>query len=215
MNQINLQNETLSEDQFYLLHKINDEYKLGMLALNTLASKTVTFYGGSLIKSEESTFENVQQIAKMVASKGWSVVSGGGPGIMKAALLGSRLAGGKAVAFCIDIPDEPLAMEDADTSIIFTQFSVRKYMLRQSDAFIFCPGGIGTLDELMELLTLIKTNKYPSKPIFLFESSFWVGYIEWIQNILLKSRKTVAADIMSLFYLVDSAEEIENILFKK
>jgi uncharacterized protein (TIGR00730 family) len=214
MNQVNLQNETLSEDQFYLLNKISEEYKLGMLALNTLSSKTITFYGGSLIRQNENTFKNVELVAEMVAAKGWSVVSGGGPGVMKAALLGARLGKGKAVAFCIDIPDEPLALENPDTSIVFTQFSVRKYMLRQSDAFIFCPGGIGTLDELMELLTLIKTNKYPKKPVFLFETSFWNGYLEWIKNILLESRKTVSEDVLELFHLVDSAEEIEKILFK-
>jgi uncharacterized protein (TIGR00730 family) len=213
MNMPNLQNETLSEEQFYILKKIEEEYKQGMLSLNSLSSNTVTFYGGSLIKETDAAYTHVVNISKMMVKHGYSIVSGGGPGIMKAALIGARDAGGKAIAFAIDIPGEPLALKEPDLSVVFSQFSVRKYMLRQSDAFVFCPGGLGTLDELMELLTLIKTDKYPLKPIFLLDSAFWKGYIDWLRDILLNNRKTVAADILSLFHIVDTTQEIENILF--
>lgn len=213
MNQLLYQNESLSEDQFYILNKISEEYQMGMLALNSLGNKTITFYGGSMIQEDDLTYKHVLKIARFFATKSWSIVSGGGPGIMKAALLGAQNGGGKAIAFSIDIPGEPPALDEPDVSVTFSQFSVRKYMLRQSDAFVFCPGGLGTLDELMELLTLMKTKKYPVKPIFLFERDFWKGYIEWLSDILLNSRKTVSEDFLELFHIVDSVEEIENILF--
>jgi uncharacterized protein (TIGR00730 family) len=205
--------QTLSEDQFSLLNTIINEYKTGMLALNSLGPQTVTFYGGARIMPSDLAYSNVREVAALFAGRNWSIVSGGGPGIMNAALEGAHQQKGQAVAFAIDIPGEPLS-EFSSQVHVFTQFSVRKYMLRQSDAFVFAPGGIGTLDELMELLTLTKTGKYPPKPIFLLDKEFWQGYIKWFEEILLTEHKTITQDVLSLFHLVDNQTEIEQIIFK-
>ncbi len=204
--------QSLSEDQFRLIQTIQTEFEVGMSALNSLDAHSVTVYGGSRVQNGEIAYKTVQNISEKLAIKGWSVVSGGGPGIMTAALGGAEKGGGKSVAFCIDIPGEP-PFTNPDITITFTQFSVRKYLLRQSDVFIFAPGGLGTLDELMEVLTLIKTHKHPVKPIFLLDSSFWKGYIEWFNNILILERNVVAKDANNLFYIVDTAEEIIDILY--
>ena len=203
--------QTLDESQYNLLQTINREYEQGFLALNSLGRYTVTFYGGSLVTPEQKAYNGVVEISTMFAQQGWGVVSGGGPGIMEAALKGAKTGGGQAIAFKIDIPGEPITIQ-SDVVLTFTQFSVRKYLLRQSDVFIFSPGGLGTLDELMELLTLMKTHKFPIKPVFLYDSTFWHGYVEWFKDILVKERGVVGADFINLFKVVDSVQEIEQAL---
>jgi uncharacterized protein (TIGR00730 family) len=203
--------QTLTEDQFSLIENIKSEYETGMLALNSLSKHTATVYGGSLVKIEDYSYQTIKDICISLAKHNWSVVSGGGPGMMSAALSGAKEGGGKAIAFCINIPGEP-PFDLPDVSITFSQFAVRKYLLRQSDIFIFAPGGIGTLDELMEVLTLIKTHKHPIKPIFLYDSSFWNGYLEWFKQVLIDERKVVFDDLFDLFHVVDSKQEILKIL---
>ena len=204
--------QTLSEEQFNLLTIVHNEYETGLLALNSLGPNTLTVYGGSRITKESQDFIDIQLICKMLAERKWGIASGGGPGVMTAALNGTKEGGGKTMAFCINIPGEP-SFENPDVKIIFTQFSIRKYILRQSDAFIFAPGGIGTLDEMMELLTLIQTNKYQKKPIFLYNSKFWSGYIDWMKNILIEKYELVPNEFLNLFYLVDSPNEIMSKLY--
>ena len=203
--------QSLTEDQFNLIQTIKREYETGMLAINSLSRHTATVYGGSLIKSNDKDYKAIENISQLLSEKNWSIISGGGPGVMSAALSGAKLGKGQAIALCIDIPGEP-PFSHPDLSITFSQFSVRKYLLRQSDVFIFAPGGVGTLDELMEILTLIKTHKHPVKKIFLYDSEFWNGYISWLENMLIKERKVILGDFMGLFHLVDSPEEIMNIL---
>jgi uncharacterized protein (TIGR00730 family) len=203
--------QSLTEDQFNLIETIKSEYEVGMLAINSLNKHTVTVYGGSLIKSTDKDYKDIETVSKSFAQNGWAVISGGGPGVMTAALSGAKEGGGKAIAFCINISGEP-PFTHPDLSITFSQFSVRKYLLRQSDVFIFAPGGVGTLDELMEILTLIKTHKHPVKSIFLYNSRFWAGYINWLEDILIEKKKVITGNFMGLFHLVDSPEEIMNIL---
>jgi uncharacterized protein (TIGR00730 family) len=203
--------QSLTEDQFNLINTITSEYTEGMIALNSLDKHTFTVYGGSLVKENDRSYQEILEISKSLAKKGWSGVSGGGPGMMSAALEGCSQGGGKAVAFCINIPGEP-PFDNPDVRIVFSQFSVRKYLMRQSDIFIFAPGGVGTLDEMMEIFTLIKTHKHPQKPIFLLDSSFWKGYSEWFENTLIHERKLVSNDFTKLFHIVDSSEEILKIL---
>lgn len=206
--------QSLKEEQFFLLKEIQEEFKKGMLALNYLPPNTVTFYGGAKIEQNSQTYIKTKQIAKEFAARGWGVISGGGPGIMSASLEGASQGGGKSVAFRIDLENEKPLMTEPDISLLFKHFSARKYVLRQSDVFIYAPGGLGTLDELMENLTLIKTDKYPKKPIFLFDSSFWKGYLEWLQDILITERGTVDGDFTDLFKIVDSSEEVIKELFE-
>ncbi len=205
--------QTLNEAEYNLLQIINDEYTKGFLALNSMGPFSVTFYGGSMVSPQDKAYTSVFDTAIEFAKREWGVVSGGGPGIMEAALKGAQSGGGKAVAFKIDLKEEPSGI-NPDLVLTFTQFSVRKYLLRQSNAFVFAPGGLGTLDELMEILTLIKTAKYPPKPIFLLDSQFWQGYIEWFKDILLNERKVVASTVLTLFKLVDTPEQIIQTLFE-
>lgn len=206
--------QSLSEDQFNLLSTLSQEYEMGMLALNSLGAMTFTFYGGHMITQDDNAYKLVWTAAQELARRGWGIVSGGGPGIMNAALEGAQSGDGKAIAFCINIEDEKTIHQHRDVLLQFNHFSARKYMLRQSDAFAFAPGGLGTLDELMELLTLINTHKYPKKPVFLLDSQFWSGYLNWFKEILLNERRVVDPNFMDIFQLVDSSEEILAYLYK-
>jgi len=205
--------QTLSEFQHLLLNEIYDEFKIGLLALNSLPAHTVTFYGGAKVKTGSETYQTTKNIAKIFAQKNWGIISGGGPGIMAASLEGAKEGGGQAIAFRIKLKDEEPILKNPDVDILFNHFSARKFVLRQSDAFIYSPGGFGTLDELMENLTLMKTGKYPQKPVFLLDSSFWNGYIDWFKKILLEERQVLGEDGLDLFKIVDTAEEIMDYLF--
>jgi uncharacterized protein (TIGR00730 family) len=204
--------QTITEDQFQLLELMKREYEKGMLALNSLSNHTVTVYGGSMVQPQDKAYQTVEKVTELLGQKGWSVVSGGGPGIMTAALDGAKKGGSKAIAFCIDIPGEP-PFNLPDVTITFQQFAPRKYLLRQSDAFIFAPGGLGTLDELMEVLTLMKTHKHPLKPVFLLDSVFWEGITDWFETMLYKERNVIGVDVKNLFHIVDTPEELINILY--
>ncbi len=205
--------QTLSEWQFLLTEDIKKEYEAGLLALNSLPANTVTFYGGSRVKTHDKAYDLTKSIAKQFAQKGWGVVSGGGPGIMEAAIVGAHEGKkGKSVAFRINLANEAPPTQ-ADIDLLFEHFSARKYMLRQSGVLIYAPGGIGTLDELMENLTLMSTSKYPVKPLFLLDSQFWQGYITWIEQMLYEERKVVSSDLLNCYTIVDTVEEVEAALF--
>jgi len=205
---------TLNEEQLSYIEEINYEYSKGFVALNSLPRNTVTFYGGGKISPESQTYKNTKELAMEFAKQGWGVVSGGGPGIMAASLEGAKQAGGQAIAFRINIAGEAPAVQ-GDVDVLFKHFSPRKYLLRQSDVFVYCPVGFGTLDELMENLTLIVTGKHPQKPIYLLEKSFWQDYIQWFEKILYSERKTLVDGYQNLFKIVDSKEEVMLDLFGK
>jgi uncharacterized protein (TIGR00730 family) len=205
--------ETLKEEQFLLLKSMESEYKKGMLALNSMGHHTVTFYGGSKVRENSTTYNNISELAEMFAKKGWGVITGGGPGIMSAALSGARAGKGKAIAFNIANITNEQPYKFADFSITFDIFSVRKYMLRQSDVLIYAPGGLGTLDELMENVTLMTTGKVPVKPMFLFDSKFWKGYLEWFLSMPF-SRDLVEESFFKLFKVVDNYEQIRKVIFE-
>jgi predicted Rossmann-fold nucleotide-binding protein len=130
--------QTLTEWQFLLLNEMTKEYEKGMLALNSVPAQTVTFYGGARIKEGTETFKQTFDLAKALSERGWGIVTGGGPGIMEAGIKGAKAGGGKSVAFRIDLPNEQRQVE-ADFDVLFKHFSARKYMLRQSDVFVYAP----------------------------------------------------------------------------
>jgi uncharacterized protein (TIGR00730 family) len=198
--------ESLNEDQLAYIKSIATEYEIGYKTLNALSKNSVTFYGGARVLKNTQTYNLVKEIATELARKNFSIVTGGGPGVMEAALIGARDGKSTGIGFGINIDQEQLSGV-ADKCILFENFSVRKYMLRQSDVHIYCPGGVGTLDELMENITLMKTNKLPSRPIFLLDSFFWKPYLNWLTEI--KNQNHYIPDsVLFSFNLVDTASEI-------
>ena len=161
----------------------------------------------------QRTFELAKRIVKDL---GYTVISGGGPGIMEAASRGATEAGGQAVGLRINLLRERHANEYSTDGLDFTYFFARKTMLMfAAEAYIFCPGGFGTFAELFGVLTLIQTNKIPRVPIILFESSFWAPFKEYIEKSMLGGEiRTIDYQDLTLFEVTDSIDHVIDIIKK-
>ena len=177
----------------------------------------VSIFGSARTKPDNKFYKETVEISESIVKLGLGVITGGGPGIMEAANKGAQKAGGVSVGLNIDLPHEqmPNPFIDSDKVIDFDYFFVRKVMfVRYAQAFVVMPGGFGTLDEFFESITLIQTNKIERFPVILYGSEFWSGCIEWIKNIVSKKFSNVSEDEMFLFEVVDSKNEIIEILKK-
>ena len=177
----------------------------------------VSIFGSARTKPDNKFYKETVEISESIVKLGLGVITGGGPGIMEAANKGAQKAGGVSVGLNIDLPHEqmPNPFIDSDKVIDFDYFFVRKVMfVRYAQAFVVMPGGFGTLDEFFEAITLIQTHKIERFPIILYGSEFWSGCIEWIKNIVCKKFNNVSDDEMFLFEVVDSKNEIIEILKK-
>ena len=177
----------------------------------------VSIFGSARTKPDNKFYKETVEISESIVKLGLGVITGGGPGIMEAANKGAQKAGGVSVGLNIDLPHEqmPNPFIDSDKVIDFDYFFVRKVMfVRYAQAFVVMPGGFGTLDEFFEAITLIQTNKIERFPVILYGSEFWSGCIEWIKNIVSKKFSNVSEDEMFLFEVVDSKNEIIEILKK-
>ena len=177
----------------------------------------VSIFGSARTKPEDKYYKKTIEISEEIVKLGLGVITGGGPGIMEAANKGAQNAGGVSVGLNIELPFEQHHNEfiDSDKIIDFDYFFVRKVMfVKYAQAFVVMPGGFGTLDELFEAITLIQTNKIEKFPVILYGSDFWSGCIDWIREIVCKKFKNINSDEMLLFELVDSKEQIVNILKK-
>ena len=205
--------QSLSEDQFKLLQILEKEYTAAYKILNIMPSYTLTVYGGEKLKEESEVYCQIVKICTILSKVGWGIASGGGPGAMAAALKGGNLGGTATTAFKIDLLREQ-ANFDADNQYLFTSFAPRKHALRQSDVYIFVPGGWGTFDELFELITLQKVNKIQTKPIILYNKEYWTGMLTWLKDTVLKDG-LIKQDELDSLLIMDSVEEVTNFLLKK
>ena len=177
----------------------------------------VSIFGSARTKPDNKFYKETVEISESIVKLGLGVITGGGPGIMEAANKGAQKAGGVSVGLNIDLPPEqmPNPFIDSDKVIDFDYFFVRKVMfVRYAQAFVVMPGGFGTLDEFFEAITLIQTHKIERFPVILYGSEFWSGCIEWIKNIVCKKFNNVSDYEMFLFEVVDSKNEIIEILKK-
>ena len=177
----------------------------------------VSIFGSARTKPDNKFYKETVEISESIVKLGLGVITGGGPGIMEAANKGAQKAGGVSVGLNIDLPHEqmPNPFIDSDKVIDFDYFFVRKVMfVRYAQAFVVMPGGFGTLDEFFEAITLIQTHKIERFPIILYGSEFWSGCIEWIKKIVCKKFNNISEHEMFLFEVVDSKNEIIEILKK-
>lgn len=206
-------NEIKSNDS-WALFKIMGEFVEGYDRMAKIGP-CVSIFGSARTPEQSETFALTSEIAKKLSEQGFGIITGGGPGIMKAANKGANEAKGISVGLNIKLPFEqhPNEYIDIDKSIYFDYFFVRKVMfVKYAQGFVVMPGGFGTLDELFEALTLIQTHKIQHFPIILVGTSFWSGLLEWIQNTLL-AQKTISKEDLDLFKLVDTSDEVvETIL---
>jgi uncharacterized protein (TIGR00730 family) len=176
--------------------------------------KTVTFFGSARTLQTEDDYKNAQTLASKISALGYTIITGGGPGIMEAANRGAFEGKGESVGFTIQLPMEQTTNPYLNSSLEFRYFFARKVALTYSaEAYVYFPGGFGTMDELFEILTLVQTNKIERVPIILFNTKFWKPLKKFIDDTLLATSKIDKED-KDLFIITDSIEEALHIVEK-
>src|SRR5258707_7465844 len=143
----------------------------------------VTVFGSARMLPSDPHYQSAVELAKGLAKQGLAIITGGGPGIMEAANKGAALAKGKSVALHIEMPHEQKGNRHANIPIHFHYFFSRKVcFVKYSLAFVFMPGGFGTLEEFFEVLTLVQTRRIPEFPLILFGRPYWKGFLRWMKG---------------------------------
>ena len=177
--------------------------------------KTVTFFGSSRVKSKNKYYQEAVNLASQLSKEGYTVVTGGGGGIMEAANKGAYMAGGNSLGININLPQGEKRNKYVKNSVSFRYFFIRKVMLTfASQAYIFFPGGFGTLDEFFEITTLIQTKKVKKIPVILVHKSYWQPLLEWIEKKLYKKEKNISKNDIKIYYLVDNTAQALELLKK-
>ena len=202
------------------IFKIMSEFVEGFETMSKIGP-CVSVFGSARTKSDNKFYKQAEEIGYLLTQSGYGVISGGGPGIMEAANKGAARGGGKSVGLNIELPFEQSANSfiDNDKLINFDYFFVRKVMfVKYSQGFIVLPGGVGTLDELFEAITLIQTQKIGRFPIVLVGKIYWEGLLDWIKVTMLEKEKNISIEDLDLINVVDTPKQavaIINNFYKK
>ncbi len=174
----------------------------------------VSIFGSARVKPESPYYRHTEQIARMLSDAGFSVISGGGPGVMEAANKGAYYGRSPSIGLNIQLPMEQHTNAYQDISQSFRHFFARKYMfVRFAAAYVVMPGGFGTLDELMEALTLIQTGKTPRMPLILVGDGFWTGMLDWFRGSLV-AQGMIGPEDMDLIQIIDEPAAIVEAIFR-
>ena len=196
------------------IFKIMSEFVEGFESMSKIGP-CVSVFGSARTNPDNKYYHQAEEIGYMLTQKGYGVITGGGPGIMEAANKGARRGGGKSVGLNIELPFEQSHNDfiDSDKLLNFDYFFIRKVMfVKYAQGFIVLPGGVGTLDELFEAITLIQTGKIARFPIVLVGSSYWEGMISWIKEIMLTLERNISLEDLDLFHVVDSPSDAVDII---
>jgi uncharacterized protein (TIGR00730 family) len=173
----------------------------------------VSIFGSARTEPDDPYYKLAEQTASEVVNSGFSVITGGGGGIMEAANKGATKAGGQSIGLNIELPMEQIPNDYQNLSLHFRYFFVRKVMfLKYAHGFIVFPGGYGTMDEFFEAAVLIQTLKQASFPVILMGSEYWEGLINWIEQTMLKDHGYIDPDDMNVFTMVDEPEAAAKII---
>jgi uncharacterized protein (TIGR00730 family) len=166
------------------------------------------------VKPDDIYYQKTENLTRLLAQNGFSVITGGGGGIMEAANKGAGEAGGKSVGMNIQLPFEQKPNPYANIHLHYKYFFIRKVMfVKYAIAYVILPGGFGTMDELFEALTLIQTKRIKSFPLILMGSEYWQGLLDWLKKTMLREDKILAGDL-DLIQVVDEPEEVVKLIKK-
>ncbi|QCB28174.1 TIGR00730 family Rossman fold protein [Corynebacterium endometrii] len=186
--------------------RIQSEFVTGFDALAELP-KAVSVFGSARTQPDHEHYRLAEEVARKLVAAEYAVITGGGPGIMEAGNKGAHEAGGLSVGLGIELPFEQGLNEYVDLGIDFRYFFARKTMfLKYSQAFICLPGGLGTMDELFEVMCMVQTGKVTKFPIVLMGTQYWGGLVEWLKNTMTE-QGYISPEDNNLFLLTDSADE--------
>lgn len=193
--------------QSWRIFRIMSEFVNGFESLRKY-STAATFFGSARLTPQDASYKDAEALAAKLAKKNFTIITGGGPGIMEAANVGAFKVGGKSVGFNIQLPMEQKLNPYVTESQSFHFFFSRKVMLSfASEVYVYFPGGFGTLDELFEIVTLIQTNKIAKIPIVLYGKKFWTPLLTYFEDTLLNEFNTISKEDFDLFYVADSVDE--------
>jgi uncharacterized protein (TIGR00730 family) len=199
--------ETDDAIQSWRIFRIMSEFVNGFEVLRKYGT-AATFFGSARSRPGEPMYKAAEELAARLAKSGFAIITGGGPGIMEAANVGSFKVGGKSVGLNIELPMEQKLNPYVTESENFHFFFSRKVMLSfASEVYVYFPGGFGTLDELFEIITLIQTKKITRIPIVLYGKKFWGPQLQYMREMLVKEYKTIDAEDLEMMHLVDSVDE--------
>lgn len=174
---------------------------------------SVSIFGSARTQREHPYYQLAEDIARELSNAGFSVVSGGGPGIMEAANKGAQAGKSPSIGLNIQLPNEQAGNPYQDIALNFRHFFSRKVMfVKYASAYVVLPGGFGTLDELAEILTLVQTGKSRCIPIIMVHTPFWNGLIDWFKASLL-AEGTISAEDFDLFRVLDTPKEVVDAIF--
>jgi uncharacterized protein (TIGR00730 family) len=203
---------SLAKNESWRLFMIIGEFVSGFEALSGI-EPSVSIYGSAKkMTRRNELYRTTEEIAFRLGKLGYSIVTGGGPGVMEAANRGASRAGARSVGLNIRLPAEQKSNHYATEALTFRHFFVRKVMLvKYASAFIFMPGGLGTLDEMSEVLTLIQTKKIKPFPAILYDGEYWQGFLDWLKNTCVKRGFLAEEDLKSLIVCDRVDEVIETV----
>lgn len=214
-NQTKLRWESdMTGENSWTMFKVISEFVDAYEVLNRIGP-CVSIFGSARTKPEHKYYKLATEIGRALVKEGYGVITGGGPGIMEAGNRGAHLEKGASIGLNIDLPFETSSnpFVDNDKDIDFRYFFVRKVMfVKYAQAFICCPGGFGTMDELFEVLTLIQTGKISKVPVMLVGTEYWSGMKQWIQETMADKEQTISPKDMDLIPIIDTPEEAIQII---
>ena len=205
--------EMTVQDSWRLFH-IMAEFVEGFEALAE-CGPAVTIFGSTRVKPGDEVYQKAERIGQLLAESGFAVITGGGPGVMEAANKGAASSGGKSVGLNIELPFEQKPNPYANITLKFRYFFVRKVMfVKYAVAYIILPGGFGTMDELLESVTLIQTRKIKPFPVILVGANYWKGFLDWIKEVVLKEGN-ISPEDLEIFQIIDEPGEIVKAIKRK
>ena len=194
------------------LSRIDKEFADGFDLINKY-NDTITFFGSARFSDDNPYYKKDEEVARALSEDGYTIVSGGGGGIMEAADRGASEIGGNAIGLNIKLPNEQHLNPYASESMAFRYFFVRKVILVFSaSAYIFFPGGFGTLDEFFEVITLIQTKKMPVAPVILYGNEYWTALDMFIKNYLLAGEHTISPGDEEIYSITEDIQVIKAII---
>jgi uncharacterized protein (TIGR00730 family) len=198
-----------AEDTWQIL-RIQAEFTKGFDTFNDLNIPCISIFGSARTEVNTRWYNEARKFGALISREGFGVITGGGPGIMQAANQGAKEVGGKSIGIGIELPFEAGMNPYVDKGVENRYFFTRKVMfLKYSQGFVIFPGGVGTLDEMFEAITLAQCGHNVKYPIVLVGKEYWTGLVDWLRNTVLADGKMSDKDF-DLFRIVDSAEEAMN-----
>ncbi|MDC1194115.1 MAG: TIGR00730 family Rossman fold protein [Crocinitomicaceae bacterium] len=209
MNAIRKDWTEIKTNDSWAIFKIMSEFVEGYERMARIGP-CISIFGSARTKPDNKYYKLATEVAEKLAEAGFGTITGGGPGIMEASNKGAQKGGGRSVGLNIDLPFEQNHNPyiDQEHNLEFDYFFVRKVVfVKYSQGFVVLPGGFGTLDELFEALTLIQTHKINRRPVVLIGKSYWSGLMDWVQETMLKAENNINEKDLSLYAIVDTADE--------